>query len=91
MEGLFYQFVQKLWELGEVKYVEFVYGSGKRKSNLQKFILSMDNNNDNFLPSNNKPCLEMRDLLELLKDKQQSYYYEHILLPSGKILGDFIA
>jgi len=51
----------------------------------------MGNNNDHFSPSNNKPGLEMRDLMELLKDKQQSYYYEHILLPSGKTFGDFIA
>ena len=55
------------------------------------FILSMDNNNDNFNPSNNRLGLEMRDLLELLKDKPPGYYYEHILLPSGKNLGDFIA
>jgi len=58
---------------------------------LPYFLLGADNNNHSFTPSNNKLGLEMRDLLELLKDKQQSYYYEHILLPSGKILGDFIA
>ena len=57
---------------------------------LTYFILSMDNNNDHFSPSNNKLGLEMRDLLELLKDKQQSCYYEDILMPSGKTLGDFI-
>jgi len=54
-------------------------------------ILSMDNNNDHFRPSNNKLGLEMRDLMELLKDKQQSCYYEDILIPSGTTLGDFIA
>jgi len=53
-------------------------------------ILGMDNNNDHFKASNNKPGLEMRDLLELLKDKQRSCYYEDILVPSGKTLGDFI-
>lgn len=53
-------------------------------------ILSMDNNNDHFTALCNKPNLEMRDLLELLKDKPQSYYYDHILVPSGKKLGDFI-
>jgi len=58
---------------------------------LPYFLLGADNNNHSFTPSNNKLGLEMRDLLELLKDKQQSYYYEHILLPSGKTLGDFIA
>jgi hypothetical protein len=58
---------------------------------LPYFLLGADNNNHSFMPTNNKPCLEMRDLMELLKDKQQSYYYEHILLPSGKTLSDFIA
>lgn len=53
-------------------------------------ILSMDNNNDQFRPSNNKLGLEMRDLFELLKDKQQSYYYENILKPSNMTLGNFI-
>jgi hypothetical protein len=53
-------------------------------------ILSMDNNNHSFSPLNNKQGLEMRDLLEMLKDKQQSYYYEHILVPSRQTLGDFI-
>ena len=54
-------------------------------------ILSMDNNNDHFQPQDNKANLEMRDLLELLKKKQQSYYYNHILVPSGTTIGDFIA
>jgi hypothetical protein len=54
-------------------------------------ILSMDNNNDHFRPQNNKANLEMRDLLELLKNKKQSYYYEHVLVPGGTTLGDFIA
>ena len=53
-------------------------------------ILSMSNNNDHFNSSNNKPRLEMRDLLELLKDKPPGYYYEHILMPSGTTLGEFI-
>jgi len=57
---------------------------------LSYHILSMDNNNDHFCASNNKPGLEMRDLLELLKNKQQSCYYEDILLPSRTTLGDFI-
>jgi len=55
------------------------------------YILSMDNNNDHFKRANNKPELEMRDLLELLKDKPAEYYYSHILLPSGSTLGGFIS
>jgi hypothetical protein len=50
----------------------------------------MDNNNDHFKPSNNKLGLEMRDLLELLKDKQQDFYYSNILVPNKSTLGDFI-
>lgn len=54
------------------------------------YILGMDNNNDHFTPSNNKQGLEMRDLLELLKDKEPEYYYTDILTPSKQTLGDFI-
>ena len=54
-------------------------------------IISMDNNNDYFKPSNNKQGLEMRDLLALLQDKPPEYYYSDILIPSKKTLGDFIA
>jgi hypothetical protein len=55
------------------------------------YILSMDNNNDHFKRSNNKPELEMRGLLELLKDKPSEYYYSHILIPSKSTLGGFIS
>jgi hypothetical protein len=54
------------------------------------YILDMDNNNDHFKPSNNKPELEMRDLLELLRDKSPEYYYTDILIPGKSTLGDFI-
>jgi hypothetical protein len=55
------------------------------------YILTMDNNNDHFTPSNNKRGLEMRDLLELLKDKSSGYYYSDILIPGNSTLGDFIS
>lgn len=54
------------------------------------YILGMDNNNDYFKPSNNKPGLEMRDLLALMQDKQPEYYYSDILIPSKLTLGEFI-
>jgi hypothetical protein len=57
---------------------------------LPYYILSMPNNNDMFSPQNNKPGLEMRDLLEVMKDKDPAYYYSEILIPSGKVLNDFI-
>lgn len=59
-------------------------------SSLPYYIMSMPNNNDYFKASNNKPNLEMRDLLELLKDKNSSFYYSDILIPNGAILNDFI-
>ena len=60
-------------------------------ASLPYHILSMDNNNHSFSPANNKLGLEMRDMLELLKEKCPNYYYEHVLWPSGETLGDFIA
>jgi hypothetical protein len=51
----------------------------------------MPNNNDMFSPRNNKPGLEMRDLLEVMKDKDPAYYYNEILISSGKVLNDFIS
>jgi hypothetical protein len=54
------------------------------------YILSMDNNNDHFTPSNNKPGLEMRDLLELLRDKPPEFYYSDVLVQSKQTLGDFL-
>jgi hypothetical protein len=57
---------------------------------LPHFILSMPNNNDHFRPSNNKQCLEMRDLLEIMKKKSQDFWYSDILIPNGKTLHDFI-
>lgn len=59
-------------------------------SSLPYYIMSMPNNNDYFSNSHNKPNLEMRDLLELLKNKEPSFYYSDILIPSGAVLNDFI-
>ena len=54
-------------------------------------ILSMPNNLDGFSPANNKQGLGMRELLELLKGKCQSHYYDKILIPSSMTLGNFIS
>lgn len=65
-------------------------GSLHTLSGLPHYILSMPNNNDHFKHELNKPGLEMRDLLELLKDKEPAFYYSDVLLPSGKVLNDFM-
>lgn len=57
---------------------------------LPYYILSMPNNNDHFSHSQNKAGLEMRDLLELLKDKDSGFYYSDVLILSGATLADFI-
>ena len=57
---------------------------------LPYYITAMPNNSDHFKSSLNKFGLEMRDLLELLKDKEQNYYYENVLIPNGAVLNDFI-
>ncbi len=59
-------------------------------SSLPYYILDMPNNNDMFSPANNKLSLEMRDLLELLKDKEPAFYYSDVLIPNGAVLNDFI-
>lgn len=48
---------------------------------LAQFILRCPNNDDYYDSSRNKPNLEQRDLMELLKDKDQQYYYDNILIP----------
>ena len=54
-------------------------------------VMAMPNNLDHYSATNNRNKMEMRELLEYLKDKQQSCYYEEILVLSGSTLGDFIA
>lgn len=65
-------------------------GSLHALSGLPYYILAMPNNNDNFSHSLNKAGLEMRDLLELLKDRDPAFYYSDVLLPNGKVLNDFM-
>ena len=50
----------------------------------------MPNNDDHFSASHNQLKLEHRDLLEHLKDKSPDYYYEKVLIPSGRTLKNFI-
>jgi hypothetical protein len=59
-------------------------------ASLPYYILSMPNNNDYFRPDNNKLGLEMRDLLEVIKEKDSAFYYSDILIPNGKVMNDFI-
>lgn len=58
---------------------------------LPYYIISMPNNNDHFSKSRNKLKLEMRDLMELLKDKDPDYYYSDILVPNNNTIMDFIS
>ena len=67
-----------------------VYKDPGRLHTLMALILRFPNNNDMFSPDNNKLELGYRDLLEHLKDKEPSYYYTDILIPSGKTLKDFM-
>ena len=58
--------------------------------NLPGYLLQLPNNNDSFNPQNNKLHMPYRELLNHLKDKDPSYYYTDVLVPSGKTLKDFI-
>ena len=53
-------------------------------------LLSIPNNDDQYSEKNSQLNLPYRALLEHLKDKDTSYYYEKVLIPNGKTLKDFI-
>lgn len=56
----------------------------KELSNIQSLaqvLVRAPNNDDLYRAEKNKPQLEQRDLMELLKDKDPQYYYDHILVP----------
>ena len=55
-----------------------------------RYLLSIPDNDDMYFPKNNKPGLNHKELMELLKDKDPAYYYSDILIPNGKTLKEFI-
>lgn len=59
-------------------------------SSLPYLILEIPNNNDHFHASDNQMGMGYRELLEHLKDKDPSYYYDKVLIPDQKTLTDFI-
>lgn len=67
-----------------------IYKSLYKLRSFPDYILRMPNNMDYFRREFNKPKLEYRELLELLKDKEPAYYYDHILIPNGKTVADFV-
>lgn len=59
--------------------------------NLPDYILTLPDNDDYYQEQNNKLKLGHRDLLEHLKDKDQKYYYENVLVPMpNTTLKDFL-
>lgn len=69
-----------------------VYENFHALASLPNHILSIPNNDHNFSRSNNRLLLDYRELLDHLRDKEPSYYYEQILVhrEDGKTLQDFI-
>lgn len=65
-------------------------GSLHTLSSLPYLILEIPNNNDHYGEPNNRMGMGYRDLLEHLRDKGPSYYYEKVLVPSQDTLADFI-
>ena len=60
--------------------------------NLPGFIVSMPDNDDYFHEQYNRLGLGHRDLLEHLRDKDRTYYYDHVLVPMpGVTLKNFIS
>lgn len=53
-------------------------------------LMTIPNNDDLYSPEHNRLEMPFRELLTHLQDKDTAYYYEHILIPSGKTLQDFL-
>lgn len=66
------------------------YDSLWKLRTLPHWLLSIPNNDDQYLEENSLLKLPYRALLEHLKDKDTSYYYEKVLIPNGRTLKDFI-
>ena len=60
-------------------------------SSLPYLILEIPNNDDHYSVRDNRMGMEYRELLEHLKDKAPSYYYDNILVPENKTINDFIS
>ena len=56
-----------------------------------RYLLGLPDNDDMFSSENNRLGLGHRELLEHLKEKDPSYYYSDVLVPSGKTLQEFIS
>ena len=54
------------------------------------YIFAMPDNNDRYTPDRTRLDMEYRTMLEFLKDKDEKYYYENVLIPTGKTLIDFL-
>lgn len=67
-----------------------IYKKQHKAFHLPAFLLSIPNNMHYYSKSNNKLDMDYRELMEHLKDKDPSYYYSDILIPSGITLGQFI-
>ncbi len=67
-----------------------VYKELRTLATLPYHILRFPNNDHMFKKAYNKMKLPYRDLLEHLKDKEPSYYYERVLVPRKAALRDFI-
>jgi hypothetical protein len=59
-------------------------------ASLPYHLLRLPNNDHMYSQTKNTMKLPYRELLEHLKDKEPSYYYEHILVPRKAVLQDFI-
>lgn len=57
---------------------------------LPYYFFGLPDNDDYYSSDQNKPGLFHQKLLDLLTDKDRNYYYDNILIPSGKTLNDFI-
>jgi hypothetical protein len=56
-----------------------------------RYLLEIPDNDDMFRRECNQKCMNHREIMEHLKDKDPAYYYTDILVSNGKKLKDFIS
>lgn len=66
------------------------YKNRMKIANFPSYLLGVPDNDDYYDTEHNRKHMTHGELLEHLKDKDPSYYYSDILVPSGNTLSDFV-
>ena len=66
------------------------YDTPRKLRTLLHRVMAVPFGDDYYRPEQTRLNLGARELFEHLKDKTPAYYYENVLIASGKTLSDFL-